>query len=116
MRVRYVPRARAQLRRIGRYLAQDSPTAAQQVVARITDAVDGLATFPTMGRPGRVIGNGSLRLARNSAAAQQIRSGGRMSAGCDASLADPNGIGTHTRNARSATKRASSTAFRIRPL
>jgi len=60
VRVRYVPRARAQLRRIGRYLAQDSPTAAQQVVARITDAVDGLATFPTMGRPGRVIGTREL--------------------------------------------------------
>lgn len=60
MRVRYVPRARAQLRRIGRYIAQDSPTAAQQVVARITDAVDGLATFPTMGRPGRVIGTREL--------------------------------------------------------
>ncbi|HKO23711.1 MAG TPA: type II toxin-antitoxin system RelE/ParE family toxin [Chloroflexota bacterium] len=60
MRVRYVPRARAQLRRIGRYIAQDSPTAAQQVVARITEAVDGLATFPTMGRPGRVIGTREL--------------------------------------------------------
>jgi toxin ParE1/3/4 len=60
VRVRYVPRARAQLRRIGRYIAQDSPTAAQQVVARITDAVDGLATFPTMGRPGRVIGTREL--------------------------------------------------------
>ena len=60
MRVRYVPRARAQLRRIGRYIAQDSPTAAQQVVAHITDAVDGLATFPTMGRPGRVIGTREL--------------------------------------------------------
>jgi toxin ParE1/3/4 len=60
VRVRYVPRARAQLRRIGRYIAQDSPTAAQQVVARITDAVDGLATFPNMGRPGRVIGTREL--------------------------------------------------------
>jgi toxin ParE1/3/4 len=60
VRVRYVPRARAQLRRIGRYIAQDSPTAAQQVVARITEAVDGLATFPTMGRPGRVIGTREL--------------------------------------------------------
>jgi toxin ParE1/3/4 len=60
VRVRYVPRARAQLRRIGRYIAQDSPTAAQQVVARITDAVDGFATFPTMGRPGRVIGTREL--------------------------------------------------------
>ena len=60
MRVRYVPRARAQLRRIGRYIAQDSPTAAQQVVARIPEVVDGLATFPTMGRPGRVIGTREL--------------------------------------------------------
>ena len=60
MRVRCVPRARAQLRRIGRYSAQDSPTAAQLVVARITDAVDGLATFSTMSRPGRVIGTREL--------------------------------------------------------
>ena len=39
---------------VKQYIAQDSPTAARQVVARIGDAVSLLSTQPGIGRPGRV--------------------------------------------------------------
>jgi hypothetical protein len=38
------------------------------------------------------------------------------SSGWDASLAEPNGIGTHTRKTRSNTNSPSSATFRIHPL
>jgi len=49
------------------------------------------------------------RVQQRSGAA--IRSGGRISAGCEASLAEPNGIGTQTRNATSAANRPAQQRF-----
>jgi plasmid stabilization system protein ParE len=46
------------------YIAQDSPQAAQQVVARIVNAVESLGERPGLGRPGRVPGTRELPVAR----------------------------------------------------
>ena len=42
------------------YIAQDNPRAAQEVVARINQAVGLLASQPGLGRPGRVHGTREL--------------------------------------------------------
>ena len=60
MRIRWLQSARADLRRIAHYIAQDSPTAAERLTVRITEAVAALAEHPLMGRPGRVISTREL--------------------------------------------------------
>ena len=60
MRVRWLRSARADLRRIAHYIAQDNPTAAERLTVRITEAVADLAEHPLMGRPGRVISTREL--------------------------------------------------------
>lgn len=42
------------LREIGRYIAEDDPNAAYEVVTRIKDTADSLRQNPERGRPGRV--------------------------------------------------------------
>lgn len=42
------------LDQIGAHIAQDSPSAAARVIARIVSAVDRLSEHPAMGRPGRI--------------------------------------------------------------
>ncbi len=54
MRVHWSTPARLQLDRQAAYIAVDNPTAARQVVARVREAVKGLATHPLKGRPGQV--------------------------------------------------------------
>jgi toxin ParE1/3/4 len=41
---------------IGDYIAQDSPSAAERIVAQISARVAELGEQPTMGRPGRIGG------------------------------------------------------------
>lgn len=60
MRLRWLRAARADLRRIGRTIAQDSPEAAERVTARIVQAVDLLQDHPGLGRAGRVLGTREL--------------------------------------------------------
>ena len=54
MRVRWLRKALANLDSETEYVARDSPAAAARVVARITQAVEELRRYPSMGRPGRV--------------------------------------------------------------
>ena len=49
MKVRYSPRALAQLEEIHRYIAQHNPRAATAVVARIEELCEKLGEFPGMG-------------------------------------------------------------------
>ena len=56
MRLRYSAQARRQIRAIGNYIAQDSPSAAKRVVARIREAARLLTKFPRIGRIGRATG------------------------------------------------------------
>jgi toxin ParE1/3/4 len=56
MRLRYSGDARDQILEIGEFIAQDSPTAAKRVVARIRDAARLVASFPGIGRTGRSTG------------------------------------------------------------
>jgi hypothetical protein len=60
--------------------------------------------------------NGRFDDARRRAAAAQRRSGGTIRNGCAASLAEPNGIGTHARNASRHTNAAVSATVRIEAL
>jgi toxin ParE1/3/4 len=46
------------------YIAQDNPQAAQQVVTRISHAIELLANRPGLGRPGRVPGTRELLVAK----------------------------------------------------
>ncbi len=50
MRLRYAPRARADIAEIHAYIAQHNPKAATKVVRRIRVAADSLAKQPGMGR------------------------------------------------------------------
>jgi len=59
-RVRWFPEARDNVRAARQYIARDNPTAAKQTAKRIRDAVKGLATYPHMGREGRVAGTREL--------------------------------------------------------
>ncbi len=57
-------------------IAQDSPVAADRVAARIREAINGLASFPLKGRPGRVSGTYELVIPRTSyTAAYRLRAG-----------------------------------------
>jgi addiction module RelE/StbE family toxin len=60
MIVRWSPTAVADLKSIRDYIAEDSPTAAHKVVARIKDAAGRLASFPLPGRVERVPGTREL--------------------------------------------------------
>jgi plasmid stabilization system protein ParE len=51
MRLRYSGDARDQILEIGEFIAQDSPTAAKRVVARIRDAARLVASFAVSAAP-----------------------------------------------------------------
>lgn len=56
------------------HIARDSPIAANQVATRIEEAVQGLATFPLRGRPGRISGTNELVIPGTSyTAAYRVR-------------------------------------------
>jgi toxin ParE1/3/4 len=60
MTILWSPTARGDLRHIRRYIAQDNPAAADSTVRRILRSVENLATFPQLGRPGRLAGSREL--------------------------------------------------------
>jgi addiction module RelE/StbE family toxin len=60
--VRWTRRALRQLDEIGGYIERDNPNAAGRVVARIVSATDHLATYPSIGRNGRIKGTNELVL------------------------------------------------------
>ena len=63
MHIVRTPWARQHLLNISAYIAHDNPTAARQTVNRIKDAVAHLATYPAMGRVGRITGTRELVIA-----------------------------------------------------
>ncbi len=60
MRVKWLRTALANLETEARYIAEDSPAAAQSIVTAIVTAVDKLEKCPSMGRTGRVTGTREL--------------------------------------------------------
>jgi toxin ParE1/3/4 len=60
MRIRWSPDAAEDLERIARYIRQDNPRAARQVVKIIYDGIAALNKFPNRGRVGRVEGSREL--------------------------------------------------------
>lgn len=66
MRLVWTPRARADLEQIIAYIAEDSPDAAQRIVAFIEHAVTQLCEQPGLGCPGRKEGIRDLILRKLS--------------------------------------------------
>jgi len=60
VRVEWLSLALADLNAEAEYIARDNPTAAERIVDDIFAATDLLASFPAMGRPGRVMGTREL--------------------------------------------------------
>jgi len=60
VRVEWLSLALADLNAEAEYIARESPEAAERLVDDIFAATDRLASFPAMGRPGRVIGTREL--------------------------------------------------------
>ncbi len=56
MRIHLTDPAARDLESIEAYIRQDNPPAAIRTVIRLLDAIEGLAEFPNIGRPGRVAG------------------------------------------------------------
>ena len=61
MRVVWSKRATVRVVEIARYIAQDSPQAAERWIEQIFGAVDGLADFPRLGKPGRGVSSPGIR-------------------------------------------------------
>ena len=53
MRITWAPEARRQIHEIWHYIALDDSQAADRMVTRLVAAVEKLAHFPHLGRPGR---------------------------------------------------------------
>jgi toxin ParE1/3/4 len=53
MKIVWAPEARRQVHEIYHYIALDNPQAADRMVTRLVAAVEKLAHFPHLGRPGR---------------------------------------------------------------
>ena len=60
MRVEWLSLALADLDAVAEYIARDNPRTAERIVDDIFAATDRLATFPAVGRPGRVLGTREL--------------------------------------------------------
>jgi len=63
MRIVFSPQARADLRDIFLYIADDNPAAARAVLKRIRSRISDLQDSPYLGRPGRVPGTRELIIA-----------------------------------------------------
>jgi addiction module RelE/StbE family toxin len=53
MKIVWSRRAIQHLTHVREYIAKDSPKAAQEIATRILEAVERLADYPNLGRPGR---------------------------------------------------------------
>jgi addiction module RelE/StbE family toxin len=63
MKLRWTRLALQDLRHLHEYIAEDNPSAANDMVVRIQDATQRLKNHPQMGRPGRVQGTHELVIA-----------------------------------------------------
>lgn len=60
MTVVWSPRAVIHLSHLREHIARDNPNAASRIATMLLEAVDRLAKFPNLGRPGRVPGTREL--------------------------------------------------------
>jgi toxin ParE1/3/4 len=58
--VKWLHAARANLDAEAQYIARDNPVAVSRVVVSIIEAVDRLRVYPSLSRPGRVMGTREL--------------------------------------------------------
>ncbi len=54
MKIKLAKLATQDLQAVKNYISQDKPSAASVVVKRVLEDIENLATFPNIGRPGRV--------------------------------------------------------------
>jgi len=60
MKIRWLRAALRNLDEQAAYIATDNPEAAVRMVGRVCGAIEGLAEYPSLGRPGRVPGTREL--------------------------------------------------------
>lgn len=60
MTIVWSPRAIAHLTHLRAFIARDNPAAASRTAHTLLDAVERLASFPNLGRPGRIAGTREL--------------------------------------------------------
>lgn len=73
MAVKWTRIALSNLSLIAEYISQDNPTRARTFVQEIRNKSNMLAEFPTIGRPGRVIGTRELVAHKNYIIAYRVR-------------------------------------------
>lgn len=54
MKIKLANLAAQDLKAVKDYISQDKPKAANDIIKRVFEAIEHLAVFPTIGRPGRV--------------------------------------------------------------
>jgi toxin ParE1/3/4 len=60
LEIRWLKRALANVGAEAEYIARDNPAAARRIVRAVEQAVELLARYPALGRPGRVAGTREL--------------------------------------------------------
>ena len=73
MAVKWTKTAFANLGLIADYIAQDNPTRATKFVQELREKANMLREFPTIGRPGRVMGTRELVAHKNYVIAYRVR-------------------------------------------
>jgi toxin ParE1/3/4 len=59
-RIRWTTEAADELEATVRYIQQDNPTAARNLAQAVVNRIEQLAAFPSLGRPGEVLGTREL--------------------------------------------------------
>lgn len=54
LKIKLAKLATQDLKAVKDYISQDKPSAANEVIKRVFEAIENLASFPNIGRPGRV--------------------------------------------------------------
>lgn len=75
MELRWTRKALENLDQIAAYIAQDNPTRASSFMGEIKEKTELLATFPALGRPGRVPGTRELVVHENYVVPYRVKDG-----------------------------------------
>lgn len=73
MKIKWTKTALGNLGLVADYIAQDSPQRAKTFIQEIREKTATLVEFPTIGRPGRVIGTRELVVHKNYIVAYRVR-------------------------------------------
>lgn len=75
MAVKWTKRALSSLAQIAKYIEQDNPLRAASFVQEIRESTNMLASFPSVGRAGRIMGTRELVAHKNYIVVYRVRGG-----------------------------------------